>query len=376
MRTAFLTTSCVALALGLAACGSESGAGGDADPASLVPAAVPMYFEATIRPEGEQREDVLAAAGKIMRTDDPAGKIRELVDDGFEDDDLTWERDFAPWVGERAGVWATDSPARSNVVGIISVRDEDAAAKALPKLQDDGERKDYKGNEYILDDSGTAAGLVDGFMVVGEPQGFQAVIDAQDGDRLAESERYGTSWTSSTTTGSATTSSTRGRSSTRRSRPIRRAPRSSSRSRPSSRSTSSGRWRAPSPPTARASTSTRSSPTCPTGRCAGSRRSSRAASQSCCPTCPAMPGRRWRCPKAGEGARELVNSFGGLIGGAALNEQVKRETGLDLEADVYSWLGDVGAFVRGTTRRSSGARSCSSPPTTTAPPPRSGSSRG
>ena len=60
MRTAFLTTSCVALALGLAACGSdEPGAGGDADPASLVPAAVPIYVEATIRPEGEQREDVL-----------------------------------------------------------------------------------------------------------------------------------------------------------------------------------------------------------------------------------------------------------------------------------------------------------------------------
>ena len=65
-----------------------------------------------------------------------------------------------------------------------------------------------------------------------------------------------------------------------------------------------------------------------------------------------MPGDAWGAlalPNAGEGAREVVNSFGGLIGGAALNEQVRRSTGLDLEADVYSWLGDIGGFVRGTS---------------------------
>ena len=191
MRTALLSCSCVAMALGLASCGGDAGSSGDADPASLVPANAAMYFEATIRPEGEQREDVLAAAGKIMRTPDPAAKIQELVDEGFKDEDLTWERDFAPWVGEKAGVWLRDvSGEDPPVAGVIAVRDEKAAEAALPKLQDDGERGTYEGVNYVMDDEDTAAGLVDGYLVVGDLPVFKQVVDARDGDHLADSDRY------------------------------------------------------------------------------------------------------------------------------------------------------------------------------------------
>ena len=203
MRTALLSCSCVALTLGLASCGGDAGSSGDADPASLVPANAAMYFEATIRPEGEQREEVLDAAGKIMRTPDPAAKIQELVDEGFEDEDLSWERDFAPWVGEKAGIWLqATSPARTRRSGgVIAVRDEDAAEEALPKLQDDGKRGTYEGVDYVLDDEGTAAGLVDGYMVVGDLPVFKAVVDARDGDHLADADRYTNVSTTSRTTG-------------------------------------------------------------------------------------------------------------------------------------------------------------------------------
>jgi hypothetical protein len=356
MRTAFLTTSCVALALGLAACGSdESGSGGDADPASLVPAAVPLYFEATIRPEGEQREELLAAAGKIMRTDDPARKIRELVDESFEDENLSWERDFAPWVGERAGAWATDlSGDESKVVGIIAVRDEEAAAKALPTLQDDGDRKNYKGNEYIVDESGTAAGLVEGFMVVGEPQGFEAVVDTQDGDKLAETERYDevVGELDDDRLGHYFLDT---------------------------RAILDAAINADPASAAELDQVKAFLPIDKLGPMAGSlsadgegvhihqvltdvpegplRRLATLFAGGESELLPELPGDAWAVmalPEAGEGARELVNSFGGLIGGAALNEQVKRATGLDLEADVYSWLGDVGVFVRGTTQQELG----------------------
>ena len=75
-----------------------------------------------------------------------------------------------------------------------------------------------------------------------------------------------------------------------------------------------------------------------------------------------MPGDAWGAlalPKVGESAQSLFSSFAGAIGGAALNEQVKQSTGLDLEHDVFSWLGDVGVFVRGADMASSAARSCS-----------------
>ena len=48
---------------------------------------------------------------------------------------------------------------------------------------------------------------------------------------------------------------------------------------------------------------------------------------------------------------DAVNSFAGALGGAALAAQVKQATGLDLEQDVFSWIGDVGGFVRGDDAR-------------------------
>ena len=84
------------------------------DPASLVPAGASFYLQAAVQPEGDQREDALAAAGKIMRTDDPAAKLRELIDKALAEEDagLTWEKDFASWLGEDAGVWATNFAGR------------------------------------------------------------------------------------------------------------------------------------------------------------------------------------------------------------------------------------------------------------------------
>ena len=350
MRTALLSCCCVALALGLASCGGDAGSSGDADPASLVPANAAMYFEATIRPEGEQREDVLAAAGKIMRTPDPAAKIQELVDEGFKDDDLTWERDFAPWVGEKAGVWLRDvSGEDPPVAGVIAVRDEKAAEAALPKLQDDGERGTYEGVNYVMDDEDTAAGLVDGYLVVGDLPVFKEVVDARDGDHLADSDGYkdvigeleddrlGLFYLDTKALIDAAVkadpASAAQLQQVRSFLPIDKM------------GPSAGALTADGDGIAIDQIAT-DIPDGPLRRLA----SLFAGGESDLLT--EMPGDSWGAlalPDVGEGARELVNSFGGLIGGAALNEQVRRSTGLDLEADVYSWLGDVGGFVRGTS---------------------------
>jgi hypothetical protein len=87
LRASALSLTCAVLALTAAACG-ESGSGGDDGPAALVPASASIYAEAAVQPEGELRDDALAAAGKILRTGDPAAKLRELVDKGLADDGL------------------------------------------------------------------------------------------------------------------------------------------------------------------------------------------------------------------------------------------------------------------------------------------------
>ena len=43
-------------------------------PAKAVPAGAALYFEGVVRPEGDQRDDVLDAAGKVLHTDDPEAK--------------------------------------------------------------------------------------------------------------------------------------------------------------------------------------------------------------------------------------------------------------------------------------------------------------
>ena len=109
-RLRTITLPCLLLiALALAACGGGGGAA-DADPAKAVPAGTAIYFEGVVRPEGDQKDDVLDAAGKVLRTDDPEAKIRELLDKAFKDSenpDTSYEKDIEPWLGQKAGVWVS-----------------------------------------------------------------------------------------------------------------------------------------------------------------------------------------------------------------------------------------------------------------------------
>ena len=356
MRTALLSTCCVALTLGLAACGGDAGSGGDADPASLAPASASLYFEATIRPEGDLREDALAAAGKIMRTPDPATRIRELVDEALAGENLNWEKDFAPWVGEKVGVWGNDFSGESPpVAAILAVRDEEAAEAALPKLQQPGERASYEGVDFILDkDDDTAAGLVDGYMVVGDVAAFKATVDGREGDKLADADRFsdvvddleddrlGLFFVDTKALIAAAVKADPAAGAQldqiRAFLPIDKM------------GPSAGALTADGD----GITLDQISTDVPDGPL---RRLVTLFGGGESELLPEMPGNAWGAlalPDVGEGARELVNSFGGLIGGAALGEQVRRATGLDLEADVYSWLGDVGFFVRGTSQQELG----------------------
>ncbi len=136
---------------------------GSGDPASLVPAGVSFYLQAAVQPEGDRREDALAAAGKIMRTDDPAAKLRELIDKELaeEDEGLSWEKDFASWLGEDAGVWATNFQAdEPSYAVIVATKDTEAAKAALAKFEKTSENtykpRSHDGIDYKVDDEGVA----------------------------------------------------------------------------------------------------------------------------------------------------------------------------------------------------------------------------
>jgi hypothetical protein len=196
-RTRLLALACLLPALVLAACGGSSGAAG-ADPASAVPAGTSIYFQGVVRPEGDQRDDVLDAARKVLRTDDPERKLHELIDKGLADSNnakVSYEKDFAPWLGEKAGVWVAGAGrAKPGYVVIVAAKDTDKAQEAIDKgVKSEGgkvKERSYSGVDYQVDSDGVAAGIVGDFFTVGTEPEFKRTIKAQDGASLAEEKRY------------------------------------------------------------------------------------------------------------------------------------------------------------------------------------------
>jgi hypothetical protein len=195
-RASALALTCAVLTFTAASCG-ESGSAGPGDPAALVPADAALYVEAAVQPQGGRREDALAAAGKIMRTDDPAAKLRGLIDEQLaeEGDGLTWERDFASWLGEEAGVWASNlQRGEPSFAVIVASAEADNAKSALARIEQTSESeytgRSYAGLDYKVDGDGMAHGIVDDFVVLGTESGFKRTADTRDGDKLVDSERY------------------------------------------------------------------------------------------------------------------------------------------------------------------------------------------
>ena len=65
-----------------------------------------------------------------------------------------------------------------------------------------------------------------------------------------------------------------------------------------------------------------------------------------------LPGDSWAAlgsPKLGQIVKDLYAQLAGALGGAAIEQQLRQELGIDLQEDVFSWIGDVAFFVRGTS---------------------------
>jgi hypothetical protein len=352
LRAVALTFSCAVLALTAAACG-QSASSRDGDPASLVPADAPVYAQIAVQPSGQRRDDALAAAGKLLRTDDPAAKLRELVDKQLAEQDagVTWERDFAPWLGEEAGVWATNLEGeRPTYAVILSTKDAEAAKAALPRLRGSNasSKHTHGGVEYEIDEeSSTAYAIVDDFVVIGSEDALKRTIDMRDGgEKLADSDRYtnamddleddrlGQFYLDSKALVDAA---------------LKQDPASAQ---------ELERFKAFLPfdklgPIAGSLQATGDSvavDSVVTGLPEGPLRALNQMFSGGTELMPDLPGDAWGAfavPKVGEAAQSVFSSFAGAIGGAAIAAQVKEATGLDLEQDVFSWVGDMGVFVRG-----------------------------
>ena len=357
-RTRLLALPSLLLALTLAACGGAAGAG-DADPATAVPAGTAIYLEGVVRPEGDQREDVLDAARKVLRTDDPEAKIRELVDEGLAESDgnakTTYKDDIAPWLGEKAGVWVAGVDGKEpGYVVVIAAKDTEKAQAAIDKgVKRDGGKvtqRSYSGVDYQVDDEGVAAGIVGDFFTVGTETEFKRTVKAQDGDSLAEQKRY-----ESAIAGleddrigqfyvdlkpfieQALKSDPQAAAQLEQFRSIfpidKLGPISGALLADGDRIAFDSLMRGKGANALKAF-----GPLTGTGST---------------PLLGELPGDAWVALGAadvGPSVKSIFTKVAGAFGGAAATQQLQQQYGIDLERDVFSWIGDIAVFARNTTR--------------------------
>ena len=131
---------CAVAALAAAGCGESAGSGGDADPATLVPAT--RRLRRGRRPaDGERRDDALAAAGKLLRTDDPAGKLRAAHRRGARRGRRRVRRgrrtSSRGWARTRASGRRNLEATEPSWAVIVATKDVGAAEAALGRFRDD-----------------------------------------------------------------------------------------------------------------------------------------------------------------------------------------------------------------------------------------------
>jgi hypothetical protein len=192
-RLLSLTAASAAL---LAACGDRDRTADQ--PADLAPADAALYGEVAVRPTGQQRRALEAIAARFLDGREVGPTVTGLVDRFLRESTdkgrvATYREDIRPWLGERAAGFMIDFDPEEGAV-MIEATDEDAAQRFVEtgaEADDLNETdKSYEGVDYIVDEVGTAAGVVEGHVVIGTERGLRETVDALYGDSLAESDTF------------------------------------------------------------------------------------------------------------------------------------------------------------------------------------------
>jgi hypothetical protein len=193
-------TALVALAIiVLAACGSTSGGSGT-DTATLAPASSFLYAEATIDPSGGQQSAMRSILGDLPGSGAPEQRLNNLLEQASKADKtgkVDYAQDIQPWLGDKAALFVAP-PAASRPVPpfavLLATTDESKAQDAIDKAREAGDRKkSYRGTDYLLDNSGNAAvATLNGFVVLGSEAGLRSAVDVakNSAGSLSQSDRF------------------------------------------------------------------------------------------------------------------------------------------------------------------------------------------
>lgn len=171
--------------LAVVGCGGDSDAGSTeqagVDPAKAVPARAALYAEATIRPGGVLGTDAKAALAKLLRTRQPELKIQRSFDDEQDKGDLRFE-ELKRWAGRRVAVFVGPRGFGRDEPGVGFVMPTDKSEQALRDVRRQAERdKDreatYRGVRYWVDEDREVSAVTDGWVLGGDLVEFKAAVD-------------------------------------------------------------------------------------------------------------------------------------------------------------------------------------------------------
>ena len=180
------------LAFGIAGCGGGSEGGGPLENAlGYLPADSP--FAATLATDVDGKQ--VKAIEKILGRFPFAGQVRGQLNEALEQQDLDFEKDLKPALGNEFVVGALDAKSftaddsEARVIGAIQAKDKGALEKLLEKakVKEIGEKDGAK--LYSTSDGDAAAIDDDVFLVGNNRQDLEAAIDRHEGDDQMTEDR-------------------------------------------------------------------------------------------------------------------------------------------------------------------------------------------
>jgi hypothetical protein len=340
------------LALVVAGCGSGSGSSG-ADTAKLAPASSFLYAEVSLDPSGSQQAGVRSILGDLPGSGPPKQRLNDLLERASKSgkSPFDYEKDVKPWLGDKAAVFVAPPAAGAKDpawAAVVATSDESKAKDALKKLQEPGDRKaTYNGTDYVIDKHGDASGLVDSFFVSGSNAGFKAAVDAGKKGTLSGSDRYKQATKDASDERIALVYEDIGG--------LVQAAAAASGQSLGPAAGLFGRMLGGEPVVATVKAEQQALVV--DGSLIPKSTGLNLMGKST-PLLGEVPADSWLAfgqADFGAAVKSLIGMFAGLAGGEAqLEQQLRNATGLDLNRDLLSWIGDVAPFVKGDSKQSIG----------------------
>jgi hypothetical protein len=186
-------------ALAVAGCGG----GGDSssDPATLAPPKSPLFIEAAVQPEGALRTNIESLAKSIGGIDDLGGLIVSEIESSASSsgESFDYAKEVKPWLGEKGGLFLQEYDGNDFKRYGVAIQSTDPTATQdfIDHLASESEepvkRGSYDGIDYTVEteEEDQFVAVVGDFLAIAEDKKtFEAMVDASNGESLADEETY------------------------------------------------------------------------------------------------------------------------------------------------------------------------------------------